>query len=66
MAIGQKRLGEHPAEKGKLKTLCIECHSYFEIWSTESRRMGKELGENEPGPAAGHPSREKSSRGILW
>lgn len=56
MAIGQGRLGEYPAEKDKLKTFCMECQSYSEIWSTESRKMGEELGEDEPGPAAGHPS----------
>lgn len=57
MAIGQERLGEYTAEKGKLKTVCTECHSYFEIWSRKSGKMDKELGEDEPGPAAGHPSR---------
>lgn len=52
MAIGQERLGENPAE------IFMECQSYFEIWSTESRKMSKEHGKDESGPAAGHPSRE--------
>lgn len=63
MAIGQERMGEYPAEKGKLRTVCMQCQNYFQIWSTESRKMGKELREDEPGPAAGRL--EEKQRNLM-